>query len=69
LIGYEGNSVLMHKWEWIRRIGTRLPVDKNYYTNTINDIDWNQPWDNDWNIITYITPKTRGWNINELLEE
>jgi hypothetical protein len=69
LIGYEGNSVLMHKWEWIRRIGKTLPIDENYYTNTVNEIDWEKPWDNSWNIITYITPKTRGWNCEAIKNE
>lgn len=69
LVGFEGNSVLLHKWEWIRRIGKRIPTDEKYYTNTINNIDWSLDWNNDWNIITYITPETRGWNCEAIKNE
>lgn len=69
LIGFEGNSVLFHKWEWIRRIGKPIPKDDNYYTQTANAIDWGKEWDNDWAVITWYNPKQRGWDNKTLQHE
>ena len=69
IIGHEGNSVLFHKWEWVRRIGKHIPIDENYYTKTVNGIDWDLEWDNDWGIITLFQPKQRGYDNKDIGNE
>jgi hypothetical protein len=62
LIGDEGNSVLMHKWEWLKRLG-KPPTKKNIYVTSCHDqIDWNTPTDLDHNTISFIDPYSRSWN-------
>lgn len=64
LIGYDGNSVLMHKWEWVKRLG--LPVtDTNCYVDSCDTIDWSTPTDLDHHTISMIEPFGRSWSNPE----
>jgi len=61
LTGHEGNSVLMHKWEWVKRLG--LPVTKkNMYVKECEDINWQIPTDLNHHTISTIEPYSRSWN-------
>jgi hypothetical protein len=61
LCGNEGNSVLFHKWEWVKRLGK--PITKeNVYVNTCLNIDWNTPTDLNHHTITFIEPYSRSWS-------
>lgn len=61
LNGDEGNSVLFHKWEWVKRIGKPV-TKKNLYTFECENIDWNTPTDLNYHTISLIYPKSRFWN-------
>lgn len=62
LIGDEGNSVLMHKWEWLKRLG-KSPTKKNIYvTSCFDQLDLSTPADLDYNTISFIDPYSRSWN-------
>lgn len=62
LIGNEGNSVLFHKWEWLKRLGKPATRKNIYVTSCYNSIDWNTPIDLDHNTISFIEPYSRSWN-------
>ena len=65
LIGDEGNSVLMHKWEWLKRLG-KSPTKKNIYvTSCLDQLDLSTPTDIDYNTISFIDPYSRSWNNKE----
>ena len=62
LIGNEGNSVLLHKWEWLKRLGEK-PSKKNIYvTSCFDQLDLSTPADLDYNTISFIDPRSRSWN-------
>ena len=61
LNGLEGNSVLLHKWEWIKRIGKRHTVQDPYVTTANTHIDWDEPQDLDHDTITFIEPYSRNY--------
>jgi len=68
LSGYDGNSVLLHKWEWIHRIGRgSFSTVKNFYTTSVLDwINYIIPRDIDNDMITIVPPFSRHWNNPEL---
>ena len=61
ITGYEGNSVLMHKWEWVKRLGTPI-TEQNIYVQDCLNIDWWKPTDLNHHTITFIEPYSRNWN-------
>lgn len=65
LNGDEGNSVLFHKWEWVKRIGKPV-TKKNLYTFECENIDWSTPTDLNYHTISLIYPKSRHWNNDNL---
>lgn len=66
LMGYEGNSVLMHKWEWLKRLG-RPVTDRDGYVTSCNDIDWGSDTDLRHHTISMIEPFSRSWsNVKDL---
>jgi len=62
LIGNEGNSVLFHKWECLKRLGKPATRKNIYVTSCHTSIDWNTPIDLDHNTISFIEPYSRSWN-------
>lgn len=62
LIGNEGNSVLLHKWEWLKRLGKPATKKNIYVTSCYDQIDWDKPTDLDHNTISFIEPYSRSWN-------
>lgn len=62
LIGNEGNSVLFHKWEWLKRLGKPATRKNIYVTSCYDCIDWSTPTDLDHNTISFIEPYNRSWN-------
>ena len=65
LCGNEGNSVLFHKWEWVKRIGRPVTMTSCYTKECLN-INWNTPTDLDYHTISFIEPRSRSWNSNDL---
>jgi len=65
LIGNEGNSVLLHKWEWLKRLGKPATKKNIYVTSCYDQIDWNKSIDLDHNTISFIEPYSRSWNNGE----
>jgi len=61
LIGYDGNSVLMHKWEWVKRLG-KPTTKKNNYVKSCDTVDWSQSTDLHHHTISMIEPYGRNWN-------
>lgn len=62
LIGNEGNSVLFHKWEWLKRLGKPAKKKNIYVTSCHDQINWSAPTDLDHNTISFIDPFSRSWN-------
>jgi len=62
LIGNEGNSVLFHKWEWLKRLGKPATKKNIYVTSCHNQINWATPADLNYNTISFIEPFSRSWN-------
>jgi hypothetical protein len=62
LIGNEGNSVLFHKWEWLKRLDKPVTKKNIYVTSCYDSVDWSTPIDLDYNTISFIDPYSRSWN-------
>ncbi len=62
LIGNEGNSVLFHKWEWLKRLGKPVTKKNIYVTSCHDQINWAAPTDLNYNTISFIEPFSRSWN-------
>jgi len=61
LVGLEGNSALLHKWEWVHRVQRKATLP-HPYVNSVESINWNLPHSLDFNIISWIEPYGRPWN-------
>jgi len=62
LVGHEGNSVLMHKWEWVKRLGKPVTKKDIYVTSCLDKIDWSIDRNLDFDTISFIEPYSRFWN-------
>ena len=62
LVGHEGNSVLMHKWEWVKRLGKPVTKKDGYVTSCLDKIDWSINRNLEFDTISFIEPYSRSWN-------
>ena len=65
LIGNEGNSVLFHKWEYLKRLGQAPQRKDIYVTSCFDQLDLSTPIDLAHNTISFIEPRSRSWNNKE----